>query len=192
MLPQFLEIAQSLDLLVLLRPGPYICAEWDAGGLPAWLLSSTQQPTGDAAAPAAAHDDDEAHPPPRMLPLQYSHQQKRSLRSEGSYMSVSERVGDVPLAHSSAAAKEDTASGRRLGSQNSDRQSAVPGISADDGPIRLRSSDPRFLDPVTRWWRELFKRLQPLAYDQGGPIAMVQIENEYGYYGNDKEYLRQV
>lgn len=34
----FIRLAQELDLLVILRPGPYICAEWDMGGLPAWLL----------------------------------------------------------------------------------------------------------------------------------------------------------
>lgn len=35
----FLELAKSLDLYVIFRPGPYICSEWDFGGLPAWLLS---------------------------------------------------------------------------------------------------------------------------------------------------------
>ncbi|XP_023123854.2 beta-galactosidase [Amphiprion ocellaris] len=34
----FLKLAQDIGLLVILRPGPYICAEWDMGGLPAWLL----------------------------------------------------------------------------------------------------------------------------------------------------------
>ncbi|XP_045292650.1 beta-galactosidase isoform X1 [Leopardus geoffroyi] len=34
----FLKLAHELGLLVILRPGPYICAEWDMGGLPAWLL----------------------------------------------------------------------------------------------------------------------------------------------------------
>lgn len=36
----FIKMAAELDLLVLLRPGPYICAEWDFGGLPSWLASS--------------------------------------------------------------------------------------------------------------------------------------------------------
>ncbi|XP_059473358.1 beta-galactosidase-1-like protein 2 [Neocloeon triangulifer] len=35
---QFLQIAQEEDLLVILRPGPYICSEWEFGGLPSWLL----------------------------------------------------------------------------------------------------------------------------------------------------------
>lgn len=34
----FIQLAHELGLLVILRPGPYICAEWDMGGLPAWLL----------------------------------------------------------------------------------------------------------------------------------------------------------
>ncbi|CAL8331462.1 unnamed protein product [Lota lota] len=37
-LENFLQLAQDIGLLVILRPGPYICAEWDMGGLPAWLL----------------------------------------------------------------------------------------------------------------------------------------------------------
>ncbi|XP_061839999.1 beta-galactosidase [Nerophis lumbriciformis] len=37
-LEHFLQLAQDIGLLVILRPGPYICAEWDMGGLPAWLL----------------------------------------------------------------------------------------------------------------------------------------------------------
>ncbi len=37
-LEQFVDLAAQLDLHVLLRPGPYICAEWDFGGLPWWLL----------------------------------------------------------------------------------------------------------------------------------------------------------
>ncbi|CAM5682015.1 hypothetical protein SALBM311S_05898 [Streptomyces alboniger] len=38
-LPRFLRLAQAEGLHVLLRPGPYICAEWDDGGLPAWLIA---------------------------------------------------------------------------------------------------------------------------------------------------------
>ncbi|MFZ0819228.1 MAG: beta-galactosidase [Candidatus Acidiferrales bacterium] len=36
----FIRIAQEEGLYVLLRPGPYVCSEWDLGGLPAWLLAS--------------------------------------------------------------------------------------------------------------------------------------------------------
>jgi beta-galactosidase GanA len=78
---------------VLLRPGPYICAEWDAGGLPPWLLA--------------------------------------------------EREGSP-------------------------------------GALGLRSSEPRYLQHVARWWGALFSRLQRYAYQRGGPIVAVQIENECG------------
>ncbi|XP_077574345.1 beta-galactosidase [Stigmatopora nigra] len=37
-LEHFIQLSQDIGLLVILRPGPYICAEWDMGGLPAWLL----------------------------------------------------------------------------------------------------------------------------------------------------------
>ena len=40
----FIELIQELDMIVLLRVGPYICAEWDFGGLPWWLGSSQVLP----------------------------------------------------------------------------------------------------------------------------------------------------
>lgn len=38
---QFVRLCQELGLYVILRPGPYICAEWDSGGLPGWLNTKT-------------------------------------------------------------------------------------------------------------------------------------------------------
>ncbi|XP_044739501.1 beta-galactosidase-1-like protein 3 isoform X2 [Chrysoperla carnea] len=35
---EYLKIAQEEDLLAIVRPGPFICAEWEFGGLPSWLL----------------------------------------------------------------------------------------------------------------------------------------------------------
>ncbi|KAG8233443.1 hypothetical protein J437_LFUL010554, partial [Ladona fulva] len=35
---RFIKTAQEEDLLVIIRPGPYICTEWEFGGLPSWLL----------------------------------------------------------------------------------------------------------------------------------------------------------
>ncbi|XP_049412240.1 beta-galactosidase 17 isoform X1 [Solanum stenotomum] len=94
----FLNLCQKLDLLVMLRVGPYICAEWDFGGFPAWLL--TIEPT-----------------------------------------------------------------------------------------VKLRSSDPAFINLVERWWGILLPKIVSYAYKNGGPIIMVQIENEFGSYGDDKAYL---
>jgi beta-galactosidase len=39
---EFVREAQEEGLFVILRPGPYVCAEWDLGGLPAWLLADPQ------------------------------------------------------------------------------------------------------------------------------------------------------
>ncbi|KAF3427304.1 hypothetical protein E2986_05050, partial [Frieseomelitta varia] len=96
-LTEFLNIAQEEDLFVLLRPGPYICAERDFGGLPYWLLS---------------------------------------------------RVPD----------------------------------------IRLRSSDPRYTKYVKLYLNELLELIWPYLRGNGGPIIMIQVENEYGSYGCDIQY----
>lgn len=92
----FLDCAQALGLHVLLRPGPYICAEWEFGGLPAWLLCEE---------------------------------------------------------------------------------------------MNLRCRDPRFLKHAADWFSVLLPRVTPHLTTNGGNIIAVQIENEYGSYGNDKTYL---
>ncbi|WP_405553345.1 beta-galactosidase [Streptomyces canus] len=99
-LPRWLRLAQEEGLHVLLRPGPFICAEWDDGGLPAWLL-------------------------------------------------------------------------------------------ADPG-IRLRSSDPRFTAAFDGYLDRLLPALRPFMAAQGGPVIAVQVENEYGAYGDDTAYLKHV
>lgn len=96
-LPAFLDLAAAEGLYVLLRPGPYICAEWEGGGLPSWLL-------------------------------------------------------------------------------------------ADPG-IRLRSRDPRFLGAVDDYFGRLLAPLRSRFADRGGPVIAVQVENEYGAYGDDTAYL---
>ena len=96
-LPKFLQSCADAGLNVLFRPGPYICGEWEFGGLPWWLLNERD--------------------------------------------------------------------------------------------IVLRSSDPTFLKHVDEWWEQLIPRVLPYMSTNGGPIVAVQVENEYGYYGNDKAYL---
>ncbi len=94
---EFCRIAQQEGLWVILRPGPYACAEWDGGGLPWWLLK---------------YDD-----------------------------------------------------------------------------IKLRTRDPRFMAAATNYLHEVGKQFGPLQITHGGPILMVQVENEYGSYGNDAAYM---
>ena len=96
---EFIREAQQEGLYIILRPGPYVCAEWEFGGFPAWLLKDPQ--------------------------------------------------------------------------------------------TVVRSRDPRYLVPATRWLHRLGEELAPLQLARGGPIIAVQVENEYGSFGDDKEYLEQ-
>ncbi|HEG43216.1 MAG TPA: beta-galactosidase [Phycisphaerales bacterium] len=97
---EFCRLAQKEGLMVLLRPGPYSCAEWDFGGFPYWLLK--------------------------------------------------------------------------------------------DPKMKLRTRYPAFLKASRRYILEVGKRLTPMQITQGGPIVMLQVENEYGAYGTDKEYLGKI
>ncbi|RAW02322.1 glycoside hydrolase family 35 protein [Pseudochryseolinea flava] len=94
---QFVRIAQEEGLWVVLRPSPYVCAEWEFGGYPYWL-------------------------------------------------------------------------------QN------------EEGLV-VRSLEPKFLNAYKNYIREVAKQLAPLQINHGGNVLMVQVENEYGFYSNDKEYL---
>lgn len=97
---EFVRLAQQEGLFVFLRPGPYVCAEYDFGGYPYWL-------------------------------------------------------------------------------QN------IKGM-------KWRADDPKFLECMERYLQALAKELAPLQVTKGGPIALVQVENEYGSYGNDKVYLAKI
>jgi beta-galactosidase len=55
--------------------------------------------------------------------------------------------------------------------------------------LKVRSRDPQFLELSRRYFKELGKQLAPLQITRGGNIIMVQLENEYGSYDKDKEYL---
>lgn len=97
---EFCRMAQKEGLWVILRPGPYACAEWEMGGLPWWLLKN-------------------------------------------------------------------------------------------DG-VKLRTRDPKFMEPSKAWLKEVGRVLAPQQITQGGPILMVQVENEYGFYGDDVEYMKEL
>ena len=58
-----------------------------------------------------------------------------------------------------------------------------------DKNLKVRSKDPKFLKYYHNYIMQLGKQLSPLLLTNGGNILMVQIENEYGSYSNDKEYL---
>lgn len=54
--------------------------------------------------------------------------------------------------------------------------------------IKLRTSDQSYLVQVEKWFSVLLPKIKPLLYNNGGPIIMVQVENEYGSYGCDFSY----
>ena len=96
----FCRLAQKNGMYVIVRPGPYVCAEWEMGGLPWWLLK-----------------------------------------------------------------KKD---------------------------IKLRERDPYFMERVKIFEQKVGEQLAPLTIQNGGPIIMVQVENEYGSYGEDKPYVSEI
>jgi len=97
---EFCRLAQKQGMYVIVRPGPYVCAEWEMGGLPWWLLK-----------------------------------------------------------------KKD---------------------------IRLREQDPYFMERVKIFEQKVGEQLAPLTVQKGGPIIMIQVENEYGSYGEDKPYISEI
>lgn len=97
---EFVREAQQEGLYVILRPGPYVCAEWEFGGFPAWLLK--------------------------------------------------------------------------------------------DHSMVVRSSDPKFIAATTDYMNHVGQQLAPLQIGNGGPIIAVQVENEYGSFGDDHAYMEQI
>jgi hypothetical protein len=55
--------------------------------------------------------------------------------------------------------------------------------------IKVRCMDPRYIKAVGRYLAELAKVVAPYQVSRGGPILMLQLENEYGSYGNDRKYI---
>ena len=96
----FCRLAQKNGMYVIVRPGPYVCAEWEMGGLPWWLLK-----------------------------------------------------------------KKD---------------------------IRLREQDPYFMERVKIFEKKVGEQLSSLTIQNGGPIIMIQVENEYGSYGENKPYVSEI
>lgn len=59
-----------------------------------------------------------------------------------------------------------------------------------DKNMRLRCDEPLFMEKVEAYFKRVFTELAPLQDTQGGNLIALQVENEYGSYGNDKAYLR--
>jgi beta-galactosidase len=97
---EYIREAQSAGLNVILRPGPYVCAEWELGGYSSWLLK--------------------------------------------------------------------------------------------DRSLVLRSNDPKYNAAVRKWFARLAQEVTPLLLKNNGPIIAVQVENEYGAFGDDRSYLENV
>jgi beta-galactosidase len=96
----YVRTAQEEGLWVIVRPGPYICSEWDFGGLPPWLL-------------------------------------------------------------------------------------ATPGL-------KVRTTDARFIEASSKYLHKVGEQLAPLEIARGGPIIMAQVENEYGSFGHDHDYVKAI
>lgn len=55
--------------------------------------------------------------------------------------------------------------------------------------LKIRCQDPRYINAAGRYLTRLAQIVKPFQVSQGGPILMVQLENEYGSYGNDRQYI---
>jgi beta-galactosidase len=64
-----------------------------------------------------------------------------------------------------------------------------PGWLAGERGMRLRCMDDRYLAAVDAWFDALLPEVLPLLRTRGGPVVAVQVENEYGSYGEDRDYL---
>ncbi len=171
----FMDIAQDLGLLVLLRPGPYICGEWEFGGFPAWIMSEEAKANATAAlaattnaadlAQAVAHARAATSTDAALAAVLGDDGSTAAAGSEGGLQHGLDRAGHI----------------RQMAQQLSERssQQALQGsdqADADEGDaIVLRSSDPRYLYYVDRWWDVLLPLVAEYTYERGGPVVMVQV-----------------
>lgn len=68
----------------------------------------------------------------------------------------------------------------------------IPQYLAGNNNVSLRSSDPVFMEAAERFIAEISAFLEPLQVSKGGPVIMIQIENNYGSFGNDRNYLTEL
>ena len=77
---------------------------------------------------------------------------------------------------------------RRMGNG---RHAAMKWLLKNDD-IKLRTRDPRYINAVKSYLKEVARVLGPLQITHGGPIIMAQVENEYGFYGKDAQYMDEI
>jgi hypothetical protein len=174
----FIDIAHELGLLVLLRPGPYICGEWEFGGFPAWIMSEQAKANATQALAATANAAD--------LAQAVAH--ARAATSTDAALAAVLGHGDSTAAAAAAAGSEqgllqglDRAGRiRQMAQQQLAAGSGQQAVKddAEGGAMVLRSSDPRYLYYVDRWWDVLLPLFAEYTYEKGGPIAMVQVGGE--------------
>ncbi len=58
--------------------------------------------------------------------------------------------------------------------------------------IKLRCMDSRYMEAVERYIQVMSEKIRPYLITHGGPIILLQIENEYGSYGNDRAYMKRL
>jgi beta-galactosidase len=168
-LAAFAAIAQEEGLLLLLRLGPYICGEWEFGGFPAWLLAPSSDSTSSSSSTSSSVSSS-------------------SVSSSSTSSSVSSSVS--PSSTSSSSSSSSSSSFVVQGRDTQGDNLLIP-----HPPLTLRTFEAQYIAKVDAWFAALLPRVQPLLYANGGNVVMVQIENEYGSYGDvsanprDKQYL---
>ncbi|XP_061754127.1 beta-galactosidase-1-like protein 2 isoform X3 [Nerophis ophidion] len=65
----------------------------------------------------------------------------------------------------------------------------LPSWLLQDGSMRLRTTYPGFTEAVNMYFDKLIPNMVPLQYKKGGPIIAVQLENEYGSFAKDEDYM---
>lgn len=61
-----------------------------------------------------------------------------------------------------------------------------------DRSVGVRNNEPQFMSHVRTYLNRVGEIVSPFLLSKGGPVIMAQVENEYGSFGNDKEYLREL
>lgn len=207
-LTAFLDLAASLGLDAIVRPGPYICAEWDNGGLPSWLTGAAALRAPVSRVSGAGSLGFPAGALPGALPGAVDEAAASAAGDEATNgrAAVSRALDDAAAAVGGppsgaggaviggAVIGGVTAGGAVTGGTAA--SGAAGGGEAGGGEAEavavrgIRCADPGFLRAVDAWFDALIPLIAQRQVTRGGNVIMVQVENEYGSYGTDAGYLR--